>query len=309
MVAELRSYGDQTLELFLQESGIDLSDVLRRGQRSWTAMRRTAGLPTREGSKAEDRLLRRIRAFAHVDDQARTKAYSHLLADDAPPYASLSSSEQSFARMLFFSLWPDGGGFSSYDEGLTQLRSECAVRDELTAVVDLSFDATRHRGLELAGPLSHIPLRVHARYQREEVLAALNYANHDRRPNSFREGVLYVPDENIDAFFVTLKKSEADYSPTTMYQDYPISPTLFHWESQSTTSIESKTGHRYLSGSSRVLLFVREHKQDEFGTAPYLFLGPATYAGHKGERPIAITWQLDHAMPTDFYTSATVAAV
>ena len=117
MVAELRSYGDQTLELFLQESGIDLSDVLRRGQRSWTAMRRTAGLPTREGSKAEDRLLRRIRAFAHVDDQARTKAYSHLLADDAPPYASLSSSEQSFARMLFFSLWPDGGGFELLRRG------------------------------------------------------------------------------------------------------------------------------------------------------------------------------------------------
>jgi superfamily II DNA or RNA helicase/HKD family nuclease len=309
MVAELRSYGEQTLASFLQESGIDLSDVLRRGQRSWTSMRRAAGLPTREGSTAEERLLKRVRAFAHVDDEARTVAYTRLLADDAPPYAALSRAEQSFARMLFFSLWPDGGGFSSYDDGLTQLRSECGVRDELTAVVDLSFDATRHRGLDLAGTLSHIPLRVHARYQREEVLAALNYANHDRRPNSFREGVLYVPDENIDAFFVTLKKSEADYSPTTMYQDYPISPTLFHWESQSTTSIESKTGQRYLSGKSTVFLFVREHKQDEFGTAPYLFLGPATYAGHKGERPIAITWQLDHAMPTDFYTSATVAAV
>ena len=26
-----------------------------------------------------------------------------------------------------------------------------------------------------------------------------------------------------------------DYSPTTMYDDYPISPTLFHWQSQSFT--------------------------------------------------------------------------
>ena len=107
---------------------------------------------------------------------------------------------------------------------------------------------------------------------------------------------------------MTLKKSEADYSPTTMYQDYPISPTLFHWESQSTTSVASRTGQRYLTGSSTVLLFVREHKQDEFGTAPYLFLGPATYADHKGERPIAITWRLTHPMPADFFASSTVAS-
>ena len=108
----------------------------------------------------------------------------------------------------------------------------------------------------------------------------------NRKPNSFREGVLYVPEVNVDAFFITLTKSEADYSPTTLYRDYPISPTLFHWESQSTTSIASKTGQRYLSGSSHVLLFVRETKADDFGTAPYMFLGPASYVEHKGERTL-----------------------
>ena len=34
---------------------------------------------------------------------------------------------------------------------------------------------------------------------------------------------------------IYLDKSEKDYSPTTMYDDYPISPTLFHWQSQSFT--------------------------------------------------------------------------
>ncbi len=93
-----------------------------------------------------------------------------------------------------------------------------------------------------------------------------------------------------------------------MYRDYPISPALFHWESQSTTSVASPTGQRYLTGSSTVLLFVREEQKDEFGTAPYLFLGPATYESHVGERPIAITWQLEHTMPADFFNAATVAA-
>ena len=60
--------------------------------------------------------------------------------------------------------------------------------------------------------------------------------------------------------------------------------------------------------SSTVMLFVREEQKDEFGTAPYLFLGPAHYVSHTGEKPIAITWELDHPMPTDFFTSASVAA-
>jgi hypothetical protein len=175
-------------------------------------------------------------------------------------------------------------------------------------VIDLSFDAARHVARDLSGRLANIPLCVHAQYQREEVLAALDYASLQRKPNSFREGVLHVPELNIDAFFVTLTKSEADYSPTTLYRDYPISPTLFHWESQSTTSVASKTGQRYLSGSSDVFMFAREKKADDFGTAPYLFLGPARYVEHTGDRPIAITWQLDHPMPTDFFTSASVAA-
>ena len=77
-----------------------------------------------------------------------------------------------------------------------------------------------------------------------------------------------------------------------MYADYPISRDLFHWESQSTTSVNSPTGRRYLDGSSTVLLFVRQEPKDDFGTSPYLFLGPATYVSHTGDRPIAITWKL-----------------
>lgn len=305
IVAELRTSGDQDLPTFLAESGLELSDILRRGTHSWTRLRRDAGVPTLPGSELETQLLKRVRAFAQVDDPLRAQAYTSLLADNAPRYDELSIVEQRLAKMLFYSLWSDGGGHESYDAGLTALRREHATRSELSAVVDLSFEAARHVTIDLAGALDDIPLKVHARYQREEILAALDFP---RNPNSFREGVLYLPDVNVDAFFVTLKKSEADYSPTTMYQDYPISPTLFHWESQSTTATTSSTGTRYLSGTSNVLLFVREEQKDEFGTSPYLFLGPATYVSHAGDRPIAITWHLEDEMPTDFFNSATVAA-
>ncbi|OLN27466.1 Helicase, C-terminal:Type III restriction enzyme, res subunit:DEAD/DEAH box helicase, N-terminal [Desulfosporosinus metallidurans] len=44
---------------------------------------------------------------------------------------------------------------------------------------------------------------------------------------------------------MTLNKSEKDYSPSTMYQDYSINEELFHWQSQSRTTVESLTGQRY----------------------------------------------------------------
>lgn len=306
IVAELRSYGDQDLPTFLREADLGLADVLREGQRSWTQLRREAGLPTPPGASREQHLLRRVRAFAHVDDAQRAACYRRLLADDAPAYAALPAAERRMAAMLVSGLWPDGGGFASPVEGLTALREERAARAELSAVVDWSFDEARHVTVGLTGPLGQLPLQVHARYQREEILAALDYPRH---ANSFREGVWFSPEHNVDAFFITLKKSETAYSPTTMYRDYPISPTLFHWESQSTTSDSSPTGQRYLTGTSRVLLFVREQQRDEFGTSPYLFLGPAHYVSHQGSRPIAITWQLQHAMPAEVFSSASVAAV
>ena len=54
---------------------------------------------------------------------ART-AIRRLLTDDAASYDELSAAEQHLARMLFFSLWPDGGGHESYDAGLVALRRE-----------------------------------------------------------------------------------------------------------------------------------------------------------------------------------------
>jgi superfamily II DNA or RNA helicase len=310
LVTELRDHGDQTLPTFLEETGVELSDVLRR-ERTWTTLRRDAGLPTRDGGELEPALLRRVRALAHVDDVERTQAYRKLILDGAPTYAELDESQQNYARMLFFSLWPNGGGFTSYEQGFDALRGEQALRDELLEVIDYAMDRARHRAQSLGGPLRRLSLRVHARYQREEILAALNHASIQRPPSNFREGVLALKESAIDAFFVTLNKSEADYSPTTMYQDYAISPELFHWESQSTTSVSSMTGQRYLNHwkqKSNILIFARTHKTDELGTSPYLFLGPATYTSHTGDRPIAITWKLHHPMPTDMFQAASVVA-
>ena len=109
---------------------------------------------------------------------------------------------------------------------------------------------------------------------------------------------------------MTLEKSERDYSPSTLYKDYAISPTLFHWESQSTTSQQSPTGQRYIRHrelGGNILLFVRARKKQDGLTVPYTFLGAADHESHKGERPIAFVWKLRRPMPADFFQGAKVA--
>ena len=124
--------------------------------------------------------------------------------------------------------------------------------------------------------------------------------------------MLWAQEMQTDAFFVTLNKTERDYSPTTMYRDFALSPELFHWESQNATSVTSPVGRRYLTqreSGTHVLLLVRESKKTDWGgTAAYACLGPATYVEHTGSKPIAITYRLRHPMPTEVYRRAAVTA-
>ena len=145
------------------------------------------------------------------------------------------------------------------------------------------------------------PLDLHCTYTRDQILVALDFM----KPSSLREGVKWLPDKQLDVFFLTLNKSERDYSPTTMYNDYSINSELFHWQSQSTTSESSVTGQRYIhhkERGSKILLFVREFKADrKFGTTEaYTYLGTANYVSHTGSRPMNITWKLDDPIPAKY---------
>lgn len=125
------------------------------------------------------------------------------------------------------------------------------------------------------------------------------------KPATVREGVKWLPEKQLDVFFVTLNKADKDYSPTTMYKDYSINESLFHWQSQSTTAADSPTGQRYIhhrERGSKVLLFVREFKTDRIsgGAEAYTFLGTANYVKHEGSRPMNITWKLDRPIPAKF---------
>jgi hypothetical protein len=183
---------------------------------------------------------------------------------------------------------------------LNRLWTHDAIRLELAEVLDTL--STESDALVVEDWETSEPLAVHAHYTRVEVLAALGAATSERPPTQ-REGVFWAAEANADVFFVTLQKSEKRFSPTTMYRDYAISPSEFHWESQSTTSVSSPTGQRYLHHAergSRVLLFARETSEQR----SFVYLGPARYARHAGDRPISITWRLDYELPPPFFLEA-----
>lgn len=208
--------------------------------------------------------------------------------------------------MFHFSVWGPNEPVSELENGLERLWNEPARREELISLMKLLAERQAHLTSAYDGA-SRVPLHVHAAYTRDEVLAAFGH----KKPSAVRQGVVWIPDERADLFFITLKKTEQHYSPTTRYQDYALSARRFHWESQNTTSQESPTGQRYMHHAglgSTVHLFIRESKTGTFETPPYLYAGPARYLSHTGERPMQITWEMEHALPSDILEVARVAA-
>lgn len=309
VVADAKLLGPTTLSEFLEAAGREFRDVYRHSKkgsvRTWTTAREDAGLPVPKKGPHHDAWVQRVARFRHVDDAERYRVYRSLVSDDAPVYSELSAVEQGWARMFVFNLWPALEAGSDYETALAQLRGEPALRAELAEVLDLAMEQAHHVPGRLEGELAFTPLRTHAQYTREELGAALGYFHAGRLPETLREGVFFVPEINTDAFLVTLNKSDTEFTPTTMYRDYAISPRLFHWESQSRTTQESPTGRRYITGDSNVLLFVRASKRDDLnGGAPYRLLGQAQPVDYAGERPIALTYRLQREMPADIFAAA-----
>ncbi|MET8040165.1 DUF3427 domain-containing protein [Micromonospora sp. NPDC005215] len=306
LVSELRQLGDVSLTTFLRETGLEIEDVYRSASvGGWTGLRRLAGIETSAPGPDDRDLGRAIGRMLHTDDVDRLELLTRVAAGPPAPGQQVYAGNGPLLDMLHFSLWGPNAPLATRDERLARLWKEPARCVELRQVAEVLRDRIHRVTPTLAA--GAVPLRVHARYSRNEACAAFGMTN----PGSLREGVKWLPDAGADLFFVTLVKSEAHYSPTTMYADRAITSSLFQWESQSTTSAASVTGQRYTSGHSTVHLFVRETRiaDRDLGAPAYLYAGAMTYESHTGGRPMRILWRLDHALPADVYATArTIAA-
>ena len=252
----------------------------------------------------EEVLTKAMGRLAVIDSRRWIRFLMGLLPRlDNVNFAALGELERRMLQMFYVTVWGKAAEDWASDEVLDHLY---ALSDSPVLLGELQ-DLLRYRYEQIDfidEPVDlgfDCPLDLHCTYTRDQLLVALDFL----KPATVREGVKWLPEKQLDVFFVTLNKSDKDYSPTTMYNDYSINESLFHWQSQSTTAADSPTGQRYIhhrERGSKVLLFVREFKSDRIngGAAAYTFLGTANYVKHEGSRPINITWKLDRSIPAKF---------
>lgn len=290
-----------TLENFLDHYRLDPRSIYKFS--SFSRLCARADVTENFEEPIENVMTKALSRFACVDSRRWIAFMLRILTNTGyPDFAKLTDIEMRMFQMFYITMWGkaiEDWTADEVSENIHALLNSPTMLSELIALlrynynridfidepVDLGFDC---------------PLDLHCSYTREQLLVAMDFM----KPSIVREGVKWLPDKNIDVFFITLNKSDKDYSPTTMYQDYSINETLFHWQSQSTTNAEGKVGQRYINhrkNGSKVLLFVREFKNDIYGnTAPYTYLGTANYVSHNGSRPMNITWKLDEPIPAKY---------
>ena len=260
-----------------------------------------------------------IEDFEEPLEEIMTKAFARLAVIDSRRWVSflldilprlddvdfdaLSNVEKRMLQMFYITIWGKAVEDWSNDEvldNLYALSDSTTLLDELIRLLQYRFEQIDF----IDEPVDlgfDCPLDLHCTYTRDQLLVAMDFM----KPATVREGVKWLPEKQLDVFFVTLNKADKDYSPTTMYNDYSINESLFHWQSQSTTADNSPTGQRYIhhkERGSKVLLLVREFKSDRVtgGAEAYTYLGTANYVKHQGSRPMNITWLLDRPIPAKF---------
>ena len=299
------------LDEFLERANMEPDELYRRGI-CLSRLSVEAGLHEPFQDPEEPRLTKGLRRVAHLADADLIRRLLLLLDPGATSRSALQLDTRTERQLLMLELglWTPSRLPPSPQEGLRQLDANPTLRDELRELLVYRLGCIDSVAPPLALPFD-CPLTLHAPYTRDEVLAALGHWTRAEQPD-MREGVLHLPNLKADVFFVTLHKTERDYSPTTMYQDYAINERLFHWQSQSTTSASSPTGRRYIEHAERrytVLLFGREHKNRNGLAQPFFCLGPARYVDHTGSRPISITWRLDYSLPARLFRTLARLAV
>ena len=308
----LRQLGPEaSLADFLEEARVDLADLYRSETRTWSALRRRAEFDVPEAGPDEEVLRKALTRLTHMDDEEYLAWLQSFLRAPLPTKAPTQPRLRVYLEMLSAGLfgYTHGRAPGSLEIALEQFRRHPAIVADLLALVEVRRSQLSKLTLELPSALK-VPLRVHATYSLGEALAALGHVRADK-PRRVESGVFHVKAKNLDAFFMTIRKTEKQYSPTTLYRDFALSQDLIHWESQSRTAPGSPTGQRYIHHKQlghEILLFVREARSDDqHRTMPYTFVGPADYVSHEGSKPIAFQWRLRYPMLPSTYELAKLA--
>ena len=304
LVQELRSYDHcPTLREFIENNGQDIR-IVYKGNLCWTSLKREAGWCSYEDDSYTKRFEKGIGNLVH----ANSVAYLHFVQRTLTHLSSLTFAderERTFAVMLYYTLYIDKVsrvGFVDIEEAFALLKSYPLFVQELKELTDYLLANLEMKTFSVGEGLP-IALEQYGCYTREEVFAIFGRQTADKRMQGSVAGVFNIEELNTELFFVTLNKSDKDFSASTMYDDYVVSENQFHWKSQNTDTHRGR-GRRFVeqaTNNKKFLLFVREYKHDGFGnTCPFYCFGLVDYISSRDDKPMSIDWRMHQPILPQF---------
>jgi superfamily II DNA or RNA helicase len=207
--------------------------------------------------------------------------------------------EKTMLLMLHYDVWQKAGEFDSLEESIKALGLNSVLVEEIKEVLEILIENIDFKEIPIKLPYKQ-PLKLHSRYTRDQILTAFKLSTFDKK-SSNREGSAENKDLNTEVLFINLIKSEENFSPTTMYDDYAVNELLFHWQTQNQARPDLGKGLSYINHiktNKRILLFVREKSKNEFGNSlGYVFIGEGKLKDYYGSKPMSINWKLEEPMP------------
>ncbi len=290
-----------TLANFLDYYNLDISAVYGT-KSSFERLCVQAGIKPDFSESIEETVTKALPRLSYIDSHRLIE----LVIDYLPKINEYSISDfdgvqQRMWQMLQFTIWQksyEECGFNDLLEGFRQIADSPVMLKEITELLYYNYD--RIDFIDEPVQVDYdCPLDLHCSYTQKQIFTALD----DLSSANYQAGVKYFDKKKTDVLLVTLNKSDKEYSPTTMYNDYSINDILFHWQSQNKTSPESSTGQRYIHHremGTNVMIFVREYKTTKLGAAPYTFLGLADYVKSEGAKPMNVVWKLRKPIPAKY---------
>ena len=298
LVKELRTYTHTpTLAEFIENNGQDVR-LIYKGGYCWSSLKREAGMcdyPEDDNTKL---FVKGIGNLVHVN----TVSYLNFIRKVMLAKGNVKCNderEETFAVMLYYTLFIDKiskVGVKSISEALRRLADYPMFISEILELTDYLLAHLEIKTFSV-GEGMPMGLEQYGCYTREEVFAIFKRQTANKKMQGSVAGVFNIEELNTELFFVTLNKSDKDFSAETMYNDYVVSENEFRWESQNTDSHQGK-GKRFVEqkkNGKKFLLFVRENKKDGYGnTSPFICFGLVDYIRSKDDKPMKINWQTHH---------------
>lgn len=296
LIKELRTYTHTpTLKEFIENNGQDIR-LIYKGGNCWSSLKQEAGLCSYTEDENTKRFTKGIGNLVHINSVSYLNFICKVMRAGGKITCN-DKQEKAYAIMLYYNLFGDKISkvkVKSIDEALCRLQHYSLFVSEVLELSDYLLTTLETKTFAV-GEGMPMGLEQYGCYTREEVFALFDRQTADKKMQGSVAGVFNIEEMNTELFFVTLNKSDKDFSAQTMYNDYVVSENEFRWESQNTDSHQGK-GKRYVEqkkNGKKFLLFVREQKKDGYGnTCPFICFGLIDYIRSKGDKPMKINWRM-----------------